>query len=416
MDQRRYNVCCGADIHKKFLVATILFLDGTKLTKRFSMDLRSLFEFRDWINANGCEAIAVESTGSYWVPIYRVLEGHVELIVANAYKIKNVPGRKTDTVDSEWIAELCRNGQIRPSRIFPKDVRDLRNLTRARERYVDDKTRVKNRIHHILDSNCIRLSSVLSNIFGKSGRYILNCILEGMDVDEIIEGIPVKRIEKKEDQIREALTIKLSCTDIILIRGYLDQIDSIQKNIDELESEIRKRIAPLRKDMAIVMSVPGIGFISAVVILAEIGNYNDFNKAEQLAAWCGLVPSVYQSADKIYMGSITKQGSGHIRRILVEVAHVVARTKGRSKLKSFFLRIKAKKGTNIAAVALARKVLCVLHHLLTVQEMYQEEEKDGDAELEDPNIPRQRISLDDMIRRVIKAGYEVQKREPGAGG
>lgn len=410
MDQRRYNVCCGADIHKKFLVATILFLDGTKLTKRFSMDLRSLFEFRDWINANGCEAIAVESTGSYWVPIYRVLEGHVELIVANAYKIKNVPGRKTDTVDSEWIAELCRNGQIRPSRIFPKDVRDLRNLTRARERYVDDKTRVKNRIHHILDSNCIRLSSVLSNIFGKSGRYILNCILEGMDVDEIIEGIPVKRIEKKEDQIREALTIKLSCTDIILIRGYLDQIDSIQKNIDELESEIRKRIAPLRKDMAIVMSVPGIGFISAVVILAEIGNYNDFNKAEQLAAWCGLVPSVYQSADKIYMGSITKQGSGHIRRILVEVAHVVARTKGRSKLKSFFLRIKAKKGTNIAAVALARKVLCVLHHLLTVQEMYQEEEKDGDAELEDPNIPRQRISLDDMIRRVIKAGYEVQKR------
>lgn len=416
MDQRRYNVCCGADIHKKFLVATILLLDGTKLTKRFSMNLRSLFEFRDWINSNGCEAVAVESTGSYWIPIYRVLEGHVELIVANAYKIKNVPGRKTDTIDSEWIAELCRNGQIKPSRIFQKDARDLRSLTRARERYVDDKTRVKNRIHHILDSNCIRLSSVLSNIFGKSGRYILNCILEGMDIDEIIEGIPVKRIRKKEDQIREALTVQLSYTDIILIRGDLEQIDAIQKNIEELESEIRKRIAPLRKDMAIVMSVPGIGFISAVVILAEIGNYNDFDKAEQLAAWCGLVPSVYQSADKTYMGSITKQGSGHIRRILVEVAHAVARTKGRSKLKSFFLRIKAKKGTNIAAVALARKVLCVLHHLLTVQEMYQEEEKDGDAEVEYLGIPRQRISLDDMIRHVTKAGYEVRKRVPGAGG
>ena len=416
MDQRRYNVCCGADIHKKFLVATILLLDGTKLTKRFSMDLRSLFEFRDWIDANGCEAVAVESTGSYWVPIYRVLEGHVELIVANAYKIKNVPGRKTDTIDSEWIAELCRNGQINPSRIFQKDARDLRNLTRARERYIDDKTRVKNRIHHILDSNCIRLSSVLSDIFGKSGRYILNCLLEGVDIDEIIEGIPVKRIKKKEDQIREALTIQLSCTDIILVRGYLEEIDSIQKNIEELESEIRKRIAPLRKDMAIVMSVPGIGFISAVVILAEIGNYNDFNKAEQLAAWCGLVPSVYQSADKIYMGSITKHGSGHIRRILVEVAHVVARTKSGSKLKSFFLRIKAKKGTNIAAVALARKVLCVLHHLLTVQEMYKEEEKDRDAEVEELSIPGQRISLDDMIRHVTKAGYEVRKRAPGAGG
>jgi len=273
-------------------------------------------------------------------------------IVANAYKIKNVPGRKTDTIDSEWIAELCRNSLINPSRIFPKEARDLRNLTRARERYVDDKTRVKNRIHHILD----------------------------------FEGITVKRMRKKEDQISEALTIQLNCTDIILIRGYLEQIDSIQTNIEELVSEIKKRIAPPRKDMAIVMSVPGIGFISAAVILAEIGNYNDFDKAEQLAAWCGLVPSVYQSADKIYTGNITKQGSGHIRRILVEVAHVVART-----------------------------MLCVLHHLLTVQEMYQEE-KDRDAEVEELSIPRQRISLEDMIRHLTKAGYDVRKRAPEAGG
>jgi transposase len=416
MDRRRYNVCCGADIHKKFLIATILFLDGTKLTQRFSMGLKSLIEFRDWVIANGCEAVAVESTASYWVPIYRILEGHVELIVANAYKIKNVPGRKTDTIDSEWIAELCRNGQIKPSRIFPKDARDLRSLTRARERYVDDKTRVKNRIHHILDSNCIKLSSALSNIFGKAGRYILNCLLERIDIDEIIEGIPVTRIKKKGDQIREAISGQLSESDIILIRGYLEQIDAIQKNIEELESEIRKRIAPLRKDMAIVMSVPGIGFISAAVILAEIGNYNDFDKAEKLAAWCGLVPSVYNSADKNYTGSITKQGSRHIRRILVEVAHVIARTKGRSKLKSFFLRIQAKKGTNIAAVALARKVLCIVHHLLTMQEMYQEEERDMDAEVEDLRILSLSGSLDHMIRYLTKAGYEVRKRTPGAGG
>ena len=178
----------------------------------------------------------------------------------------------------------------------------------------------------------------------------------------------------------------MSYTDIIPIRGYLEQIDAIQTNIKELESEIRTRIAPLRRGMAILMSVLGIGFISAAVILAEIGNYNDFDKAEQLAAWCGLVPSVYQSADKIYTGNITKQGSGHIRRILVEVAHVVART-----------------------------MLCVLHHLLTVQEMYQEE-KDRDAEVEELSIPRQRISLEDMIRHLTKAGYDVRKRAPEAGG
>jgi len=208
----------------------------------------------------------------------------------------------------------------------------------------------------------------------------------------------------------------LSYTDIIPIKGYLEQIDAIQTNIEELESEIRTRIAPLRRGMAILMSVLGIGFISAAVILAEIGNYNDFDKAEQLAAWCGLVPSVYQSADKIYTGSITKQGSGHIRRILVEVAHVVARTKGRSKLKNFFLRIKAKKGTNIAAVALARKALCILHHLLTVQEMYQEEETEGDDWVENLHIPNLRAPLDDMIRHLTKAGYEVRTRTSGAGG
>jgi len=415
MERRRYKVCCGADIHKAFLIATILLFDGTKLTKRFGMDLNSLFEFREWVLKNGCEAVAVESTGSYWVPIYHVLEGHIDLIVANAYKIKHVPGRKTDQIDSEWIAELCLNGLIEPSRIFPENARNLRSLTRARERYVDDMTREKNRIHHVLDSCCIKLSSVISDIFGKTGRYILNCLLEGMDIDEIINGIPVTRVKKKADQIRVAIKTQLSPTDIILIRGCLEQIENIQKRINEVETEIRKMVVPLRKSLAIVMSVPGIGFISATVILAEIGNYKDFDKAEKLASWCGLVPSVYQSANKNHTGSITKQGSGHIRRILVEVAHVVARTGRKSKLKDFFLRIKAKKGTNIAAVALARKLLCIIHHLLMNQEVYLEDEhrKEGGGDL---LYTSRQISLDEMIRYVVKAGYEVRKRESGVGG
>ena len=151
------------------------------------------------------------------------------------------------------------------------------------------------------------------------------------------------------------------------------------------------------------------------MILAEIGNYKDFDKAEKLASWCGLVPSVYQSADKNHTGSITKQGSGHIRRILVEVAHVVARTGKKSKLKDFFLRIKAKKGTNIAAVALARKLLCIIHHRLMNQEMYLEDEhrKEGDG---GSLYPSKQISLDEMIRYVVAAGYEVRKRESGIGG
>jgi transposase len=190
------NIVCGADIHKRFLVATILSRDSIRHVKRFAMTIDGLSEFRDWVMSKGCERVAVESTGRYWVPVYSILEGAVEVIVANAYKIKHVPGRKTDLNDSEWIAELCLNGMIEPSRIFPKESRDLKNLTRARENYVNELTREKNRIHQALESCSIKLSSVLSDIFGKAGRYILNGLLERKDVDDLIENLPVNRLKE----------------------------------------------------------------------------------------------------------------------------------------------------------------------------------------------------------------------------
>ena len=165
------NKVCGVDVHKKFLVATNLSRDGIKETKRYRMVIEDLLKFKDWVIENNCEQVAVESTGIYWYPIHAVLEGKIDLIVANAYKIKHTPGRKTDVSDSEWIAELCLNGMIEPSRIFPKEDRELRRLTRARESYVKEITQEKNKIHHALDSSCIKLASVLSDIFGKSGRY-----------------------------------------------------------------------------------------------------------------------------------------------------------------------------------------------------------------------------------------------------
>lgn len=410
------NRVCGADIHKKFLIATILFRDGTKTIKRFGMILDELLKFKNWVIENQCEQIAVESTGTYWIPLHAVLEGSVDLIVANAYKIKHTPGRKTDVIDSEWLAELCLNGMIEPSRIFPREDRELRRLTRAREGYVNDMTREKNRIHHTLESCGIKLSSVLADIFGKSGRYLMNSLLDGVDIEEIIEGIPVKRIRKKADQIKESIRGSIDTTQVILIRGSLDQIESIQKRIDELDSEIKGRVASRKEDLRIAMSIPGIGFTAAVIILAEIGDFKDFYKPEQLAAWAGLAPAVYQSADKLVTGSITKHGSRHIRRILVEVAQVIART-NKSKLKKFFLRVQAKKGRNVAAVALARKVLCILHHLLMNREMYQDEGVKKAKSVDFGSSSKQtEISFEEMIRSLVRAGYEVRKRDQGTGG
>lgn len=404
------NKVCGVDVHKKFLVATSLSRDGIKETKRFSIVIEDLLRFKDWVIENNCEQVAVESTGIYWYPIHAVLEGKIDLIVANAYKIKHTPGRKTDASDSEWIAELCLNGMIEPSRIFPKEDRELRRLTRARESYLKEITQEKNKIHHALDSSCIKLASVLSDIFGRSGRYILSCLMEGKSVEDIIEGLPTKRIKKKADLIREAIVSSLEVSQIIQIRGSLKLIDAIQERIDELDREIQSRVVRRKDDLRIAMSIPGVGFISAATILAEIGNYADFKNAEQLAAWCGLVPSLYQSAEKTVFGRITKHGSKHIRRMLVQVAYAISRMKD-SKLKRFFLRIQKKKGSKIAAVALARKVLCILFHLLTNQETYQEDISKRNKSVKIDKIqPLAEISLNEMIDCIIKAGYVVEKK------
>src|SRR3972149_3167336 len=203
--EKQRNKVCGADIHKKFLVATVLSRDGSKTAERFGMTLEDILKFKEWVIENNCEQVAVESTGVYWVPIHTVLENKIEVIVANAYKIKHTPGRKTDVRDSEWLAELCLNGMIEPSRIFPKEDRELRTLTRARESLVNNSTQMKNRIHQALESSCIKISSVLSDIFGKSGPQILNGLLEGKMIDEILMGIKSKSVKKKEQELREAI-------------------------------------------------------------------------------------------------------------------------------------------------------------------------------------------------------------------
>src|SRR4030065_262506 len=235
--EKQKNIVCGADIHKKFIMATILSRDGNKIRGRFGMTLDEILKFKEWVISNNCEAVAIESTGIYWIPIYTVLEGSVEVILANAYKVKHTPGRKTDKRDSGWLAELCLNGMIEPSRILPKDDRELRALTRAREKLVNNSTQMKNRIHKELESACIKISSVLTDIFGVSGKQIINGLLEGKTIDEILKIITSKRILKKEQELRQAVTNSLDPARILLIRTYLELIEKIEIEIEILNRE-----------------------------------------------------------------------------------------------------------------------------------------------------------------------------------
>jgi transposase len=403
------EIACGVDVHNRFIVATILSSDGLKLQDRFETNLEELLRFKDWLKDNGCRKVALESTGNYWLPIYHVLEGSVNFILANAYQIKHIPGRKTDALDSEWIAEICLKNLISPSRIFCRNHRELRSLTRTRESLMKVRTKIKNRVTHELEAACIKLSSVLSDVFGKSGRHIVDGLLNGMDLEEILETIPSSKVKAIKKEIRGTIQSSLSALQIFLIQSHLDMIDAITKQIVEIDAKISDQISSRNEDMRIALSMPGMGVVSASTILAEVGDFRDFSSPEKLAAYCGLVPSVYQSAGKQINGHITKHGSPHIRSMIIEVAHAIIRTKRNSRLKKFFLRVKARRGMKIGVVALARKVLCILYHLLISQETYQDDLLSKPRSVRYSNVQSTSMSLDEMIKTIIKAGYEVKK-------
>lgn len=405
------EIVCGADIHRDFLVATIVSRSGLRFQERFGMNQDGLLAFRSWVLNHKCKRVAVESTGSYWYPIFSILEEHVEFVLANAYQIRNIEGKKTDRLDSERIAIYCLNNLIKPSRIYPKDYRDLRAITRSREALVNARSKLKNQIHQVLSACCIKLSSVITDSFGKSGRYIIERLLEGKTIDQIISGIPSKKIRKKADELREAIKNGIDPVQVLLIKTNLDAIDYLNEKIKILDAEISIKVKPFDEDLKIVLSVPGVGLTSAATILAEMGDYRDFQNADKLAMYFGIVPSVYQSAGKLRTGKITKRGSKHMRRILVEVAKAISKTKKDLKLKRFFLRVLKRSGKkNVAAVALARKVLCIIYHLLMKREDYQEPELNKTK----PKIPSgispiSKMDIEEMIKTLSRAGYMVEK-------
>jgi len=367
-----------------------------------------LINLREWLIERHCQRVAIESTGIYWIPVYTCLEGKVETIVANARQIKNMPGRKTDYLDSEWLAEICLNGQIKPSFIPSKEIRELRDLTRTRTKTTQTMTAFKNRVHKVLEKANIRLSGVLSELFGIAGLQILNGILDKKNIDEVLKK--VKRIGKKKSAIKEAVRGELSQTDIWLIRECLETIDFLKRKINLLDSMINQRIENTKKQdhMQILMSIPGISFTSASAILAEIGDINVFPNPKSLVGWSGLAPSLNESAGKSSNGHITKKGSKYLRRMLVQCAHVIAGHRP-NKLRFFFQRILMKKGKKIAIVALARKLLSIIHHLLKNSEKYCEDSLKPKQmkQLKFQSISE--FSLDEMIEIISRAGYTVDK-------
>lgn len=358
-----YERCCGIDVHKKIIVACLRV--GRKCeTRDFGTSSLELRNLANWLISNGCQIAAMESTGSYWKPVYNVLEvlGQ-EVIVVNAHHIKNVPGRKTDAKDAEWIAQLLQCGLLKASYIPDRNQRELREIARYRKSLVEERARELNRLEKTLQGANIKLSSVVSDINGKSSRNILNALTgEGLS-EENIDSALKGTLRKKRDEILRACDGFLSPLQRKLVRAILDHIDDMTKRIKDIDDIINGQMKDYEEAIQKLEEIPGIGKRSAEVILAEIGlDMSRFPTAGHLAAWAGLAPGNNESAGKRKSGR-TRMGNPTLKTTLIQSAKTAKAKKG-SFFKAQFDRISVRRGKNRAVVAVAHSMIIAIYHML----------------------------------------------------
>lgn len=358
-----YKRCCGIDVHKALVVAC--FKDGKKAElRKYDTVTRSIKELAVWLVEQECEMVAMESTGAYWKPIYNILElAGLELMVVNAQHMKNVPGRKTDAKDAEWIADLLQHGLLKGSRIPSKFQRELQEIVRYRKNMVEERARELNRLEKTLQGGNIKLSSYISNINGKSGRSIIEKMIESEVTSENIDGLLHHSLLVKREELLLATDGALSNTQKILTKAMLNHIDDMTKRIAELDQIIDDEMGMFNDDLKKVQEIPGIGRRSAEVILAELGNdMSPFPTSSHLASWAGLCPGNNESAGKRKHGKTTK-GNKALKTTLIQCAKAAKQNK-----KSFFYaqyqRLVVRRGANRATVAVAHSILIAIFHML----------------------------------------------------
>jgi transposase len=405
----------GLDIHKKSVAAAIAGEDGSILEAEFGMTIEQIYHLKKWLLENGCKRVLVESTASYWYRIDQVMRDEINVIVVNPRDIKSPSSKKTDKLDARKLASRClSNYEIHPSRKFTSEQLSLKRLTRSRQQYVQTRSKLKNQIHKSLDAAGITLSIFISDIFGKSGRYLLNGLVARKSLKELMPGIPSNRIRKRAQELPEHITVQLDDTQVFLIGKALDTMDYVQKNIDEIDAILYARAEAHVENLKILMSVPGVKFIAAITILAEVGDYKDFEDGDQLACYAGLTPDVQNSGEKNIIGRITKHGPKGLRWILNQVAHGASKTKN-SRLRKVYLRLLRRKGKPKAITALARKILSIIHHLLVNSEMWEEEgfkKRRLDFDFDRTSSSSQLTWLDLVVNNVVRIGDD----KPGGDG
>jgi transposase len=373
------HVCCaGLDVHKKTVVACIRRVgpDGNvnREVRTFGTMTAELLALSDWLAAPGVSHVAMESTGVYWKPIYNLLEGSFEVILVNAHHLKQVPGRKTDVKDAEWIAQLLQYGLLSPSFIPPPKIRNLRDLTRQRTQLIRDCATVANRIQKVLEDANIKLSSVASDVLGVSGRAMIRALIDGQDDPDRLAELAKRRLRGKIPELKLALYGRVTDHHRFLLRALLDQIESLEGLIARYDAQIEQAMAPFAGAAERLRGIPGVGELAAEVIVAELGpDMTPFPTAGHLSSWAGLCPGNDQTAGKRRSGKTTK-GDQWLRTTLVQAAWAASRTK-ETIFSACYQRWAKRLGKKKALVAVAHKIIVVIYHLLKNQTDYREDWK-----------------------------------------
>jgi transposase len=409
-----YSACAGLDVHKDTVVACVRRVTAKGQTRRqtraFGTMTAHLLELGDWLADQGVTHVAMESTGVYWKPIWNLLEGQFEILLVNAQHVKQVPGRKTDVKDAEWIAELLQHGLLRGSFVPCTPQRELRELTRQRRQLIQAKATIANRIQKVLEDANIKLGSVASDVLGVSGRDMLEAIVAGQEDPEVLAELARRRLRAKLPELRLALQGRVGAHHRFLLRLLLDDLKHHEALIARLSARIGEVLpAPFGEAVQRLATIPGIDGRAAENILAEIGtDMNQFPSAGHLASWVGLCPGNHQSAGKRQSGRTTK-GNRWLRATLVQVAWAASRTKG-TYLTAQYRRLAGRRGKKRALVALGHTILVIIYHVLKDQTTYQELGADYFDRLDTERLTRT------LVRRLERLGHKVvlQEQEPVA--
>jgi transposase len=361
-----YPRCAGLDVHAGSVTACARIATGATVTyehRAVSTTTRGLLELAEWLTAHGCTHVAMEATGVYWKPVWHVLEEHFALVLANAMHIRNVPGRKSDINDATWIADLLAHGLIRSSFVPPAPIQELRDLTRTRRQLVHEVARHVLRIQKTLEDANLKLTQVMSDIVGVSGRAILSALIDGETDPDRLADLTRGRLKATRADLRAALHGRVTDHHRFMIKLHLTQIDALETAVAAIEARIGDALGPFRAAVSLLTTMPGLSETTARVIIAEIGtDMTRFPSVGHLISWAGFCPRLDESAGK-RRSTRTRQSAPWLKPTLINAAWAATRKKD-SYLRAQFLRIKSRRGAKKAILAVASSMLTAAYFML----------------------------------------------------